>query len=112
MRLYLVLATIALGAITSDAIRIPVKQAKRSASVSRRSGGSAVSVFKPSVLAASSGDSDSGLDLKYVRYTVLSLWQGSVLMLLLQRDVHDLIYLADVNLGGASALYVYIACLR
>ncbi|KII95204.1 hypothetical protein PLICRDRAFT_48168 [Plicaturopsis crispa FD-325 SS-3] len=81
MRLYLVLATVALCAITSDAIRIPVKQAKRSASVSRRRGGSAVSVFKPNVLAASSGDSDSGLDLK---------------------DVHDLIYLADVNLGGTN----------
>ncbi|EIN10744.1 acid protease [Punctularia strigosozonata HHB-11173 SS5] len=82
MKLSLLAITLAAAAATSDAIRIPVKQTRRTP-LPKRSGFGTVSVSKPStalskykVLASgSSADDDDGVDLS---------------------TVHDLIYMANV----------------
>jgi hypothetical protein len=85
MRLLALLVTLALGAISSSALKIPFQQAKRS-TLQRRSGGAAVSVSRPSadlantnVLAASGGSNDgaNAFDVKCVYHAPWSLSETS-----------------------------------
>jgi hypothetical protein len=98
MKLYALSITLAFGVISSSALKIPFRQAKRSP-LQRRNGGATVSVARPGSALANAhvlatAPTSNSFDIKYVQ--ALSYGRFIAIMFFYS-SVHDLIYLANVS---------------